>query len=170
MARAIVIFGLCFWAVFSGRFRWFGFAFIFAAITACGPGGEPRLQLDPHGAVAIDPDFLPAERDTIERGIANWRDQYPCVQLYEHPSGMPILRGTLSTDVNAHTTYWPWLAITIQPGRVGTWGERTVMHEIGHALGASHSKDPLSLMFHENNGRPTLTEGDKANFLRILGC
>ncbi len=138
--------------------------------VACGPGGEARLQLDPQGAVAIDDAFLPAERYTIERGIANWREQYPCVQLYEHPSGMPILRRNLSARINAHTTYWPWLSIEIQPGIVGSAGTRTVMHEIGHALGAAHSEDPYSIMYGSNNGLPYLSAGDMANFLRILGC
>ena len=139
-------------------------------LVACGPGGEPRLQLEPQGAVYIDPDFLHAERATIRDGIDSWYAQYPCVQLYEHPNGMPILRRKLSPRVNAHTTFWPWLSVEIQPGLTGTYGTRTVMHELGHALGASHSEDPYSIMYGSNNNLPYLTDGDKANFRRILGC
>ncbi|WP_104116862.1 peptidase [Arthrobacter sp. B1805] len=43
----------------------------------------------------------------------------------------------------------------------------TIMHELAHVVGLDHVEDPNELMYHENVGRVSFGEGDRAGLARL---
>lgn len=140
-------------------------------LLACSGGSPFRAHLNPGDDVWIDPTFTSSERETIFVAIGRWALATDgCVHHGESEEGYPIYRRDLSSRTNAHTDYVSgWIAL--DPGLTGSYGTRTVMHELGHAYGLSHEcEQEQDLMCPSGRPYPVVDDRALAAFNSIWEC
>jgi hypothetical protein len=116
-------------------------------------GCSSRPHVDPHGTIAIDPTFSPAQAELVVRAMDAWqRDTHDGVhlQLVEGPATITVrLRDLSSFDLQGMTDlYVGWADVWLDPVIMGGSASDAVpldavfqscaMHELGHVFDLDH--------------------------------